>query len=187
MHRQSLGSPGSEHHHALGGGAAGNGKKAAAIEASEESKRLSAATSALAFNGDDKEKIKLPKSQRPSPTASKTNKKNKNSEKLIHGIPVLTLVCFFILYLSSHDPTRSELDVFGGLKRPEVATGTVPIQTNKFNYPLERDWRNASKGRDTAANRRHRNLRGIQTSAASKSRNVHRKLAISMPRVIIIE
>uniref|UniRef100_A0A7N1A965 Uncharacterized protein n=1 Tax=Kalanchoe fedtschenkoi TaxID=63787 RepID=A0A7N1A965_KALFE len=175
MHRQSLGSPGSEHHHALGGGAAGNGEKAAAIEASEESKRLSAATSALAFN-DDKEKIKLPKSQRPSPTASKTNKKNKTSEKLIHGIPVLTLVCFFILYLSSHDPTRSELDVFGGLKRPEVAIGTVPIQTNKFNYPLERYWRNASKGRDTAANRRHRNLRGIQTSAASKSRNVHRKI-----------
>uniref|UniRef100_A0A7N0U4V5 Uncharacterized protein n=1 Tax=Kalanchoe fedtschenkoi TaxID=63787 RepID=A0A7N0U4V5_KALFE len=178
MQRQSLGSPGSKHHshHAADGGAASNGEKAAFFaDASEDSKRLSAAASALAFNGggdtDEEEKVKQLKPQRSSPTASRKNKKNKPSEKLIHGIPVLTFVCFLILYLSSHDPTKFELDEFGGLKRPEVVT----------------DWRNVSKdnasgligfsnGGDTVATRRQRNLREmIQRHAASKSRGAHRK------------
>ncbi|XP_038990501.1 uncharacterized protein LOC120113393 [Hibiscus syriacus] len=38
------------------------------------------------------------------------------SEKLIHLIPVLTLLCFLILYLNSHSPSQSDLAAFNGFK-----------------------------------------------------------------------
>ncbi|XP_061343103.1 uncharacterized protein LOC133289221 [Gastrolobium bilobum] len=34
--------------------------------------------------------------------------------KFIHLIPILTLLCFFILYLCSHTPSPSDLDHFTG-------------------------------------------------------------------------
>ncbi|KAJ4903645.1 Uncharacterized protein Rs2_17596 [Raphanus sativus] len=38
-------------------------------------------------------------------------------ENLVHVIPVLTLICFVILYLSSHDPSQSDLAQFDGFMR----------------------------------------------------------------------
>ncbi|KAI7752462.1 hypothetical protein M8C21_033782 [Ambrosia artemisiifolia] len=37
------------------------------------------------------------------------------STRLVHLIPVLTFLCFLILYLSSHDPSRKDLAHFTGL------------------------------------------------------------------------
>ncbi|KAE8731932.1 Detected protein of unknown function [Hibiscus syriacus] len=39
-----------------------------------------------------------------------------NSEKLIHLIPVLTLLCFLVLFLNSHSPSQSDLVAFNGFK-----------------------------------------------------------------------
>ncbi|GLU05378.1 hypothetical protein SLE2022_224800 [Rubroshorea leprosula] len=51
-----------------------------------------------------------PSSSPPSPSASRP-------EKFIHLIPVLTLLCFLILYLSSHAPSQSDLAHFAQFKR----------------------------------------------------------------------
>ncbi|ESW30260.1 hypothetical protein PHAVU_002G138000 [Phaseolus vulgaris] len=37
--------------------------------------------------------------------------------KFVHFIPVLTLLCFFILYLFSHAPSPSDLNHFSGFNR----------------------------------------------------------------------
>ncbi|KAG2326699.1 hypothetical protein Bca52824_009427 [Brassica carinata] len=42
---------------------------------------------------------------------------HQNGEKLVHFIPVLTLICFIILYLSSHVPSQSDLAQFNGFMR----------------------------------------------------------------------
>ncbi|GMY29697.1 hypothetical protein FCV25MIE_24939 [Fagus crenata] len=39
-------------------------------------------------------------------------------EKFVHVIPILTLLCFFILYLFSHSPSQSDLAQFNGFRRP---------------------------------------------------------------------
>uniref|UniRef100_A0A1J3GLM9 Uncharacterized protein n=1 Tax=Noccaea caerulescens TaxID=107243 RepID=A0A1J3GLM9_NOCCA len=43
---------------------------------------------------------------------------HQKQEKLVHFIPVLTLICFVILYLSSHTPSQSDLAQFNGFMRP---------------------------------------------------------------------
>ncbi|XP_010518906.1 PREDICTED: uncharacterized protein LOC104798487 [Tarenaya hassleriana] len=43
-------------------------------------------------------------------------------EKLVHFIPVLTLICFIILYLTSHTPSQSDLAHFNGFK-PHLESG----------------------------------------------------------------
>ncbi|KAJ0239997.1 hypothetical protein HA466_0226990 [Hirschfeldia incana] len=42
---------------------------------------------------------------------------HQNGEKLVHFIPILTLICFIILYLSSHAPSQSDLAQFNGFMR----------------------------------------------------------------------
>ncbi|XP_056845954.1 uncharacterized protein LOC108806901 isoform X2 [Raphanus sativus] len=42
---------------------------------------------------------------------------HQNGEKFVHFIPVLTLICFIILYLSSHSPSQSDLAQFSGFMR----------------------------------------------------------------------
>ncbi|RDY12413.1 hypothetical protein CR513_02791, partial [Mucuna pruriens] len=37
--------------------------------------------------------------------------------KFVHLIPLLTLLCFFVLYLFSHTPSPSDLNHFAGLNR----------------------------------------------------------------------
>ncbi|KAK8488614.1 hypothetical protein V6N13_139973 [Hibiscus sabdariffa] len=38
-------------------------------------------------------------------------------EKLIHLIPVLTLLCLLVLYINSHSPSQSDLAEFDGFKQ----------------------------------------------------------------------
>ncbi|KAE8724168.1 Detected protein of unknown function [Hibiscus syriacus] len=45
------------------------------------------------------------------------------SENLIHLIPVLTLLCFLILYLNSHSPSQSDLADFNGFKHSSKHLG----------------------------------------------------------------
>ncbi|CAH8358005.1 unnamed protein product [Eruca vesicaria subsp. sativa] len=42
---------------------------------------------------------------------------HQNGEKFVHFIPVLTIICIVILYLSSHAPSQSDLAQFNGFMR----------------------------------------------------------------------
>ncbi|KAG8495822.1 hypothetical protein CXB51_009497 [Gossypium anomalum] len=97
MQRQSLGSPTSKLH----------------IHGEEE------ITGAIV---DDDDRRKDIKSRRLTFSASSSSPStlllpsSPKSEKLIHLIPVLTLLCFLILYLNSHSPSQSDLAAFNGFK-----------------------------------------------------------------------
>ncbi|XP_010540759.1 PREDICTED: uncharacterized protein LOC104814422 isoform X2 [Tarenaya hassleriana] len=43
---------------------------------------------------------------------------HQKQEKLVHFIPVLTLICFVVLYLTSHPPSQSDLAQFSGFHHP---------------------------------------------------------------------
>ncbi|CAH8300068.1 unnamed protein product [Eruca vesicaria subsp. sativa] len=45
-------------------------------------------------------------------------------ENLVHFIPVLTLICFIILYLTSHAPSQSDLAQFNGFMRQSIKCPT---------------------------------------------------------------
>ncbi|KAF8108939.1 hypothetical protein N665_0104s0249 [Sinapis alba] len=62
---------------------------------------------------DDDHDLKDVKLRRLSSLQSPYQKR----EKLVHVIPVLTLICFIILYLSSHVPSQSDLAQFNGFMR----------------------------------------------------------------------
>ncbi|XP_059655103.1 uncharacterized protein LOC132302271 isoform X2 [Cornus florida] len=94
MHRQSLGSPASKLH-SHGG-----------IEAVEE-KDEADQVCRLTNNEEDNNK-----SQKAHKSPSRSE-----SYKFIHLIPILTVICFLILYLSSHNPSQNDLAQFNGLKR----------------------------------------------------------------------
>ncbi|GLU19215.1 hypothetical protein SLE2022_354760 [Rubroshorea leprosula] len=57
----------------------------------------------------------------PSPSASRP-------EKFIHLIPVLTLLCFLILYLSAHAPSQSDLAHVAQFKRSSKQLGIMKLQ-----------------------------------------------------------
>lgn len=102
MQRQSLGSPGSKLH--------ANGvvlvKEDAHNIPSSSTSELSPQKPFSIADDDDGEEDKLQKKlQRPH-------------DKFIHLIPVLTLFCILILYLSSHTPSQTELAGFKHLSKP---------------------------------------------------------------------
>ncbi|KAK8490687.1 hypothetical protein V6N13_046914 [Hibiscus sabdariffa] len=98
MQRQSLGSPTSKLH--IHGGEEITG-------ADDQKRRVN-------IDGEDSKDSKPRRlSFLPSPPSLPPPPK---SEKLIHLIPVLTLLCFLILYLNSHSPSRSDLAAFNGFK-----------------------------------------------------------------------
>ncbi|PKA53254.1 hypothetical protein AXF42_Ash009984 [Apostasia shenzhenica] len=90
MQRQSLGSPNSklQIHDAAGGG---DGLE------KEDNRFVSPAAESAAGEEDMKAEKKLIMRSRPK------------TDRSIHLIPVLTLVCFLILYLCSHDPSPNDL------------------------------------------------------------------------------
>ncbi|KAL6985742.1 hypothetical protein U1Q18_019115 [Sarracenia purpurea var. burkii] len=98
MHRQSVGSPGSKVQSHGGLGAKEENL------AGEEQKRKDQACS---FAGDDEDNDK---SQKP-------HKSPPRPERFIHLIPLLTVFCFLILYLSSHEPSQKDLTQFNGFIR----------------------------------------------------------------------
>ena len=91
MQRQSLGSPVSKLH-SHGGGSS---KDADTPITDIDSKRIE----------DDDEELKTTKLHRQS--LSFTLSPPPKPEKFVHVIPILTLLCFLILYLCSHSPSQS--------------------------------------------------------------------------------
>ncbi|KAF3552822.1 hypothetical protein HID58_059032 [Brassica napus] len=71
---------------------------------------LSSSSSTANYDDDELKDFKPRRLSLQSPT-------HQNGEKLVHFIPVLTLICFIILYLSSHAPSQSDLAQFNGFMR----------------------------------------------------------------------
>ncbi|XP_023640171.1 uncharacterized protein LOC17887629 isoform X2 [Capsella rubella] len=114
MQRLSLESSASKLHHSYGG------RKDDAYDI-DDLKPVSSATpcsSTSAADYDDHELKKDLKPRRLSSLQSPFATTNQNREKLVHFIPILTLVCFIILFLTSHTPSQSDLAQFNGFMRP---------------------------------------------------------------------
>ncbi|XVF52022.1 hypothetical protein PTKIN_Ptkin04bG0232000 [Pterospermum kingtungense] len=142
MQRQSLGSASSKLH--IHGGEEINSV------ASEDQKRR------ITIDYDDCKDTKprrLSFSPSSSPKSSFTISRPK-PEKLIHLIPVLTLLCFLVLYLASHSPSQSD--------SPEISD--VDGRFIEFR-----------RG-DVLAIRSLRNLQELDKNVPKKSRP-HRKIA----------
>ncbi|XP_076915425.1 uncharacterized protein LOC143574771 [Bidens hawaiensis] len=114
MHRQSLSSPASKH----GVIFSGDGVIATDIDNN--------------FTSDDLRKDKL-----PSCSAVDEHRKRhvlvSSPTRLVHLIPVLTFVCFLILYLSSHDPSRTDLAQFSGfatISSKETVIDSIDMDNN---------------------------------------------------------
>ncbi|KAF9615028.1 hypothetical protein IFM89_021599 [Coptis chinensis] len=58
------------------------------------------------------------------------------ADKSIHLIPLLTVFCFLILYLVSHDPLQQELVHINGFKRPNLV-----LETEKSDVLAIRSYR----------------------------------------------
>nr|GMD76230.1 Cysteine-rich venom protein like [Ipomoea batatas] len=139
MHRQSLGSPGSKHLNSHG----------VIVEARDDGSvatLLFADSSASNYDEDDEERKSL--------------KRLGKAEKYVHLIPLLTVLCYLILYLSSHHPTDNDLAQFNGF--------------NGFSKPIESGVAAIEKS-NVLAIRSLRNLREIDTD--SSKRRFHRKIA----------
>ncbi|VFQ90920.1 unnamed protein product [Cuscuta campestris] len=134
MHRQSLGSPGSKLHHAQGGR---DDASSAGVTAADSFVAIQ-----VNYAGEDEER--------------KSAKHLSKSEYFVHLIPVLTLICFLILYLSSRTPYENEMAQFRGFKafpKPEDAAET--------GNAVDDFQKNVDIGRgDILAIGRPRNLRG---------------------------
>ncbi|CAN8316422.1 unnamed protein product [Cochlearia groenlandica] len=87
-------------------------------ESSHSPPSSSSSSAAADYDDHDLKDSKKPRrlSLLQSPFATTTTTRQKQ-EKLVHFIPVLTLVCFIILYLSSHSPSQSDLAQFNGFMR----------------------------------------------------------------------
>ncbi|KAI4377983.1 hypothetical protein MLD38_015530 [Melastoma candidum] len=79
---------------------------------------------------DDEKAAKSPSKPRRFSTSSSSSPPSPPSplpqhQKFIHAIPLLTILCFLVLFLFSHDPSPSDLAQFKGLKRAPDLTGTT--------------------------------------------------------------
>ncbi|KAK4416951.1 hypothetical protein Salat_2520600 [Sesamum alatum] len=144
MQRQSLGSPSSK------------------LVQDETQKQFPSSSSSpiSAINGEDcckGEEEELKKMMRLKPRTA-------TPQTYIHLIPMLTLLCFLILYLSSHDPSPNDLAQFNGFKAfPNHAESEDNISELEGIVEIR-------KG-DVLA------LRSLKNSAAAKHRRLHRKIA----------
>ncbi|KAI3453375.1 hypothetical protein Pfo_010038 [Paulownia fortunei] len=117
--------------------------------------------SGLLYGEECKEEEELKKLMRLKP-------KTTTPESYIHLIPMLTLLCFLILYLSSHDPSQSDLAQFNGLR-----TFSNPADSED-NIPELQRIVEIKKG-DVLAIRSLKNLE--QEAGTAKHRRLHRKIA----------
>ncbi|XP_062028000.1 uncharacterized protein LOC133743935 [Rosa rugosa] len=105
MQRQSLGSPVSKLHQAHGG-------DDTLIHDDKRSKDILAfsvsSSSSSSPDFDDNKATKPHRLSSPPPTTP---------DKVIHLIPILTVLCFLILFLFSHTPSQSDLAQFNGFTR----------------------------------------------------------------------
>ncbi|KAL7595182.1 hypothetical protein Lser_V15G27535 [Lactuca serriola] len=112
MHRQSLGSPASKllTHGVIFAGAGVIKDDISNSFITEDfqnhRKDKSASSSSGASDVDEEHKSQKPYQQKSILISSST--------RLVHLIPLLTFLCFLVLYLSSHDPSRKDLTPFSG-------------------------------------------------------------------------
>ncbi|CAH9132987.1 unnamed protein product [Cuscuta epithymum] len=151
MHRQSLGSPASKHLNAHGVIVGGRDDGSpAALPATESSH-------SICDEGEGRKSLK----------------RVSKAEKYVHLIPLLTVFCFLVLYLSSHRPTENDLAQFNGFKPFLKPKGAIEAESGgiaDLHGVLE-----IEKG-DVLAIRSLRNLREIDGRMSSKHR-FHRKIA----------
>ncbi|XP_022156329.1 uncharacterized protein LOC111023244 isoform X2 [Momordica charantia] len=150
MQRQSLGSPVSKLHGHCGGAMA----DAIVVEDQKRSKHASSFSTSADYGGQDDDKVS--KSYRfsfPSPSPPR-------QEKFVHAIPILTIICFLILYLCSHSPSQSDLAQFHGFKRPSERI-EIKADVSRLIEPKEGN---------ILAIQSLRNLKEIEKSYPPKSR-----------------
>ncbi|KAL9258813.1 hypothetical protein AKJ16_DCAP13558 [Drosera capensis] len=112
MQRQSLGSPGSKHHHHhinAGSSRDDDDNVSSSNRRDSSSSSASASASSPTVAVPDAEEMKLEKAMMIRSGTSV------RMERLVHVIPILTLLCFLVLYLVSHEPSDSVLPQFGAL------------------------------------------------------------------------
>ncbi|KAJ0111872.1 hypothetical protein Patl1_03563 [Pistacia atlantica] len=155
MHRQSLGSPVSKLH-SHGGGVPKEDSRVTELVSSSSS----------SFTDDDQSKTTKPRRFSLSPPPSSLSSHSK-SENLVHLIPLLTLFCFLVLYLSSHSPSQSDLAQFNGFKRLSTHTDSSEMEDVSRYVELRRG--------DFLAIGSLRNLQEIEKHAPKY--RPHRKIA----------
>lgn len=108
MQRQSLGSPVSKLHHSHGGAGA---KDDSLIldDGPKRSKDILAFSASSSEDFDDNKATKPHRLSSPPPATP---------DKVIHVIPVLTVLCFLILFLFSHTPSQSGTPSLSFNQRP---------------------------------------------------------------------
>ncbi|XP_062073549.1 uncharacterized protein LOC133777819 [Humulus lupulus] len=158
MQRQSLGSPVSKLH------SHGGPKEDSLVVEDGDVKRkdLFASSSSIVDYDKDNHKATKPHHRLSSPPPIKPH-------KFIHFIPLLTLLCFFVLFLFSHSPSQSDMAPFIGFKWPAKHLDSAENSIYEIGQFTE-----VHKG-DILAIRSLRNLQEIQ-KLAPKSRS-HRKFA----------
>ncbi|XP_057775592.1 uncharacterized protein LOC130994567 [Salvia miltiorrhiza] len=138
MQRQSLGSPSSK------------------LVKDEQLQSQSASSSASSSVGCGEE-------CRQEEELKKLKPKSAMPHSYIHLIPLLTLLCFLILYLSSHNPSLNDLAEFNGVK---PFSDTAENNISELQRILE-----IGKGDILAV----RSLKNLKQEA--KHRRLHRKIA----------
>ncbi|KAL7149888.1 hypothetical protein ABFS83_05G071300 [Erythranthe nasuta] len=107
----------------------------------------------------------------------KKKKKMKTSssgghETYIHLIPMLTLLCFLILYLSSHNPSQTDLAQFNGFKAFSNPAADLEDSISELQRVVD-----IKKG-DILVVRSLKNFKAAEEEAATaKYRRLHRKIA----------
>ncbi|KAF2308819.1 hypothetical protein P3X46_032248 [Hevea brasiliensis] len=164
MQRQSLGSTVSKYH------SHGGGAKDDTLSAPDDSKRRDLTPSSLPDCNDEEhhKETKLFRRFSSSSPSFSLSSAPPNPEKLVHFIPLLTFLCFFVLYLVSHSPSQSDLAQFNGFKR---SSKHIDSTDNSGVGGGLSDVRRS----DVLAIRSLRNLQEIKR-ASLKSRS-HRKIA----------
>ncbi|KAK6947384.1 hypothetical protein RJ641_000857 [Dillenia turbinata] len=156
MQRQSLGSPVSKLH--SNGGLIKEEKFSGSEEDCKKNVSANNKTSAV-----DEEEDKLHRSHH-------------RADKFIHLIPLLTFLCFFLLYLCSHNPSQLDLAEFNGNKRMNSKDNTKREISERGRYvEIEKS--------EVVGIGSLRNLQEVGTSFVPKSR-LHRSLDITWPVTI---
>ncbi|XP_044465666.1 uncharacterized protein LOC123195867 [Mangifera indica] len=154
MHRQSLGSPVSKPHIHDG------------VVPKEDSRVSELVSASSSLTDDDQSKSAKPRRFSLSPPPSSLSSHSK-SENLVHLIPLITLVCFLVLYLSSHSPSQSDLAQFNGFKRLSTHIESSEMEDVSRFVELRRG--------DFLAIRNLRNLQEIEKHPPKN--RPHRKIA----------
>lgn len=99
---------------------------------------LGSPSSKLQIHGGGKEqKLQLEEADEEK-KAEKLLRPSSRTEKSIHLIPLLTLFCFLILYLVSHDPTQKDLVNIGGFKAISRPKETLEIGEFERFFEVEK-------------------------------------------------